>query len=62
MDPIDEPVDIVIMSSATDRFHSCPDMVAGDPVVINALDITETGGGGQWGSFLICASYGEHST
>ena len=31
------------MSSATDRFHSCADMVAGDPVVINALDITETG-------------------
>ena len=22
-EPIDEPVDIVIMSSATDRFHSC---------------------------------------
>ena len=42
-DPITEPVDIVIMSSATDRFHSCADMVAGDPVVINALDITETG-------------------
>ena len=41
-DPIAEPADIVIMSSATDRFHSYAEMVPGDPVVINALDITET--------------------
>jgi L-ascorbate metabolism protein UlaG (beta-lactamase superfamily) len=36
-DPIDEPADIVIMSSATDRFHSDPSHVRGDPTVVNAL-------------------------
>jgi L-ascorbate metabolism protein UlaG (beta-lactamase superfamily) len=41
-DPIAEPADVVIMSSATDRFHSCAAMVPGDPTVINALEITET--------------------
>jgi L-ascorbate metabolism protein UlaG (beta-lactamase superfamily) len=30
-DPIDEPADIVIMSSATDDFHSDPSHVRGDP-------------------------------
>jgi L-ascorbate metabolism protein UlaG (beta-lactamase superfamily) len=36
-DPIDEPADLVIMSSATDRFHSDPSHVRGDPVIVNAL-------------------------
>ncbi len=36
-DPIDEPADLVIMSSATDRFHSDPSHVRGDPAVVNAL-------------------------
>ncbi len=36
-DPIDEPADLVIMSSATDRFHSDPSHVRGQPEVINAL-------------------------
>ena len=35
--PIDEPADLVIMSSATDRFHSDPSHVRGDPAVVNAL-------------------------
>ncbi len=35
--PIDEPADLVIMSSATDRFHSDPSHVRGEPVVVNAL-------------------------
>jgi L-ascorbate metabolism protein UlaG (beta-lactamase superfamily) len=35
--PIDESADLVIMSSATDRFHSDPSHVRGDPVVVNAL-------------------------
>jgi hypothetical protein len=30
-DPIDEPADVVIMSSATDPFHSDPSYVRGDP-------------------------------
>ena len=38
-DPIAEPADIVIMSSATDRFHSCADRVPGNPTVINSLEI-----------------------
>jgi L-ascorbate metabolism protein UlaG (beta-lactamase superfamily) len=42
-DPIAEPADIVIMSSATDRFHSYAEQVPGNPKVINALEITETG-------------------
>jgi L-ascorbate metabolism protein UlaG (beta-lactamase superfamily) len=35
--PIDEPADLVIMSSATDRFHSDPSHVRGQPKVVNAL-------------------------
>src|SRR3712207_7210559 len=33
-DPITEPADIVIMSSATDSFHSCGERVPGNPVII----------------------------
>ncbi len=36
-EPIDEPADLVIMSSATDRFHSDPSHVRGEPTVVNAL-------------------------
>jgi L-ascorbate metabolism protein UlaG (beta-lactamase superfamily) len=43
LDPVDEPADVVIMSSATDRFHSCSSMVPGDPRVLNALEIARTG-------------------
>jgi L-ascorbate metabolism protein UlaG (beta-lactamase superfamily) len=35
--PIDEAADLVIMSSATDRFHSDPSHVRGQPTVVNAL-------------------------
>ncbi len=42
--PIDEPADLVIMSSATDRFHSDPSHVRGDPVVVNALLDVPPGG------------------
>lgn len=40
-DPITEAADIVIMSSATDSFHCNAAMVPGDPMVINAMEITE---------------------
>jgi L-ascorbate metabolism protein UlaG (beta-lactamase superfamily) len=43
LDPVDEPADVVIMSSATDKFHSCSSMVPGDPRVLNALEIARTG-------------------
>lgn len=42
-DPIDEAADVVIMSSATDRFHSDPSHVRGDPIVVNALDVPPEG-------------------
>jgi L-ascorbate metabolism protein UlaG (beta-lactamase superfamily) len=42
-DPIEEPADIVIMSSATDDFHSDPSHVRGKPIVINALELPPEG-------------------
>ena len=41
--PIDEPADLVIMSSATDSFHSDPSHVRGNPTVINALELPPEG-------------------
>jgi L-ascorbate metabolism protein UlaG (beta-lactamase superfamily) len=41
--PINEPADIVIMSSATDDFHSVPSHVHGNPVIVNALEIPREG-------------------
>lgn len=40
-EPIDEAADIVIMSSTTDRFHSDPSHVRGDPTVVDALTLPE---------------------
>jgi hypothetical protein len=40
---VEEPADVVIMSSATDRFHSNASMVPGDPKVLNALEIARSG-------------------
>ena len=42
-DPIDEPADLVLMSSNTDRFHCDPSHVQGEPRVVNALDIPAGG-------------------
>jgi len=42
-DPIEEPADTVIMSSATDDFHSDPSHVRGKPLVINALELPPEG-------------------
>ena len=42
-DPIDESADLVIMSSATDAFHSDPSHVRGSPTVINALELPPEG-------------------
>lgn len=42
-DPIDEPADVVVMSSATDDFHSDPSHLRGDPVVVNALELPPEG-------------------
>ena len=43
LDSVDEPADIVVMSSATDRFHSDSSMVPGDPKIVNALEISGRG-------------------
>ncbi|MDU8946416.1 MBL fold metallo-hydrolase [Ovoidimarina sediminis] len=43
-DPIGEPADIVIMSSATDDFHCDASHVTGGPAVVNALEIPPEGG------------------
>lgn len=32
-----EPIDVVIMNSATDRFHSDPSHVRGQPIAVNTL-------------------------
>ncbi|MCC6454042.1 MAG: MBL fold metallo-hydrolase [Caldilineaceae bacterium] len=45
-DPIQEPADLVIMSSATDRFHSDPSHVLGNPVVVNAVEVVSQAGKG----------------
>jgi L-ascorbate metabolism protein UlaG (beta-lactamase superfamily) len=44
-DPIHEPADIVIMSSATDRFHSDPSHILGNPTVVNAVEVVSQDGG-----------------
>ncbi len=41
--PIDEPADLVVMSSNRDRFHCDPSHVQGNPRVINALEIPPEG-------------------
>jgi L-ascorbate metabolism protein UlaG (beta-lactamase superfamily) len=41
--PIAEPADLVIMSSATDDFHSDPSHVQGSPTVVNALELPPEG-------------------
>src|ERR671915_1983089 len=43
LDPIDESADVVVMSSATDRFHSDASMVPGDPKILNSLQILGRG-------------------
>lgn len=43
-DPIAEPADIVIMSSATDEFHCDASHVTGNPAVVNALEVPPEGG------------------
>ena len=42
-DPVDEPADVVLMSSNTDRFHCDPSHVRGNPAVVNALEVPPGG-------------------
>jgi L-ascorbate metabolism protein UlaG (beta-lactamase superfamily) len=41
LEPVPEPPDVVVMSSALDEAHSCPEQVPGSPRVLNALDAVE---------------------
>jgi hypothetical protein len=40
---VEWPVNVVIVSSATDRFHSNAAMVPGDSKVLNAVEIASCG-------------------
>ena len=42
-DPVNEPADIVLMSSATDSFHSNPNHISGQPTVVDAMTIPPEG-------------------
>jgi L-ascorbate metabolism protein UlaG (beta-lactamase superfamily) len=42
-DPIGEPADVLLMSSATDPFHYDPSHVGGDPIVVDALELPPEG-------------------
>ena len=43
-DPIQEKADVVIMSSATDRFHSDPSHILGEPAIVNAVEVVGKAG------------------
>jgi L-ascorbate metabolism protein UlaG (beta-lactamase superfamily) len=43
LDPVDEPADLVVISSATDEYHSNASMVPGDPLCLNALEVADRG-------------------
>jgi hypothetical protein len=38
LDPVREPAELVVMSSATDEYHSEASMVPGDSLYLNALE------------------------
>ena len=42
--PILEPADVVITSSDNDSFHCRADLIQGNPVAINALEVAQNGG------------------
>lgn len=43
-DPIIEPADLVLISSATDTFHCRADLIPGEHAVVNALELARNGG------------------
>ena len=42
--PIRDPADLVIISSDDDSAHCRADLISGDPVVVNALEVAQNGG------------------
>jgi L-ascorbate metabolism protein UlaG (beta-lactamase superfamily) len=41
--PVDDPADLVVVSSTTDAYHSNAAMIPGDPLRLNALDVAGSG-------------------
>jgi L-ascorbate metabolism protein UlaG (beta-lactamase superfamily) len=41
--PVDDPADLVVVSSTTDEYHSNAAMISGDPLCLNALDVAGSG-------------------
>ena len=41
--PLEKEADVVVISSATDDFHNNAHLVAGDPSVVNALTVAQSG-------------------
>src|SRR5215217_7286444 len=59
LNPVDEPADVVVMSSATDRFHSDASMVPGDPKILRPGDRGHRASRGERRSLRGAADYGE---
>ncbi|MCF6445883.1 MBL fold metallo-hydrolase [Nereida sp. MMG025] len=53
--PIKEPADLVIISSDDDSAHCRADLIAGDPSVVNALTVAQSGGSMQSNGIEITA-------
>lgn len=53
--PIDEPADIVLISSDNDDYHCRADLIPGDPVVVNALEVAQEGGKREVGRLTVHA-------
>ncbi len=43
LEPVDESADLVVISSATDEYHSNAAMIPGDPLCLNALEAADRG-------------------
>ncbi len=46
-DPIADPADLVVISSDDDSAHCRADLIAGEPLVLNALEVAKAGGAGE---------------
>ena len=53
--PIPDPADLVLISSDDDDAHCRADLIAGDPMVVNALTVAQSGGSTQAAGLTITA-------
>ncbi len=54
-DPIPDTADVVLISSDDDDAHCRADLIPGDPHVINALTVAQSGGISNWETFQVKA-------